>query len=338
MTETRKSKSSSTSKPAAKGKAAASKLESSGKRGPAVIAETTPFDEAISESSRKVEYSEELAEQVCGLVAAGVSLTNICAQPGMPSRMSVYNWRMRFPEFREKYEFARLHRAEARSDQIDDIVADLLAKRIDPNSARAAIDALRWQASKENAARYGDKVSAEISGKDGKDLIPAESSPRDLARAVLGILREAHTTGEPEIPIGGYQSTVQNSPQLSAASDSAVAETNHTVDAGRAPNSALAISPSNPEAETADAGGQAEGVSPPDSSDAGELEIGEREVLDNRAQIIRDPHNGRYAILDHSGAFHGYRRTRAEAHALATNIKQTPPRSTEIDEEFGRYV
>lgn len=34
----------------------------------------------------------------------------------------------------------------------------------------------------------------ELTGKDGKDLIPeSESDPRELARAVLGILREAHS-------------------------------------------------------------------------------------------------------------------------------------------------
>lgn len=316
-----------------------SKSKTSQKRGPAAIAETVTYAQAVSEPRRKVRYSEEIADHICELIAVRVPIHEITEQPGMPCLRSIYHWKNAYPEFREKYERARQYRAESRADHIDAIMADLRDGRIDANTARVMFDAERWQAGKENSPRYGDKVSAEISGKDGKDLIPAESSPRDLARAVLGILREAHA-GEPEIPIGGYQSTVQNSPQLSAASDSAAEGANHTVDADRAPKSALATSPWDADAtEIADSSGHAQGdPSPDEPHNAGELEIGEREVLDNRAQIIRDPHNGRYAILDHSGAFHGYRRTRAEAHALAANIKQTPPRSTEIDEEFGRYV
>lgn len=45
--------------------------------------------------------------------------------------------------------------------------------------------------------QWRSKQSLEHTGKDGKDLIPSESSPRDLARAVLDILRNAPLADAP---------------------------------------------------------------------------------------------------------------------------------------------
>ena len=55
--------------------------------------------------------------------------------------------------------------------------------------------AMKWLTNR-RPDRWRDRQSLEHTGKDGKDLAPEPSNPRDLARAVLSILREA-TVGPP---------------------------------------------------------------------------------------------------------------------------------------------
>jgi len=106
--------------------------------------------------------------EVCTLVAQGDSVTNACKVVGVARRTF-------FAALAKAEEGAPLHlyyararkaRAESRSDEIDEIIRRTLLPRTDPNfveanAARVAIDALRWQAGKENNSRYGDKIQVE---------------------------------------------------------------------------------------------------------------------------------------------------------------------------------
>lgn len=67
------------------------------------------------------------------------------------------------PSFHQEYERARTRRADARADRIDAIRDRVVAGSLDPNAARVAIDAEKWQAGKEQPKRYGDRL--EIDGK-----------------------------------------------------------------------------------------------------------------------------------------------------------------------------
>lgn len=55
-----------------------------------------------------------------------------------------------------------------------------------------------------------DLQATQITGVDEGPLQVerTDASPRELARGVLSILREAHVTGEPEVPEGGYAETI----------------------------------------------------------------------------------------------------------------------------------
>jgi len=176
------------------------KLANSGtaktKTAPAVIAQSASYDEAIRER-KYVPYSDEIADKICELVAIRVPMQVICAQPEMPGEKSVYRWKITYPEFAIKLDAARKHRAEARADHIDSLMDELRRGEIDPQTARVLFDAERWQAGKENA-RYGDKVQAEVTGKDGEALIPPDSSSRQIARAILDVLHEAHLADAPD--------------------------------------------------------------------------------------------------------------------------------------------
>lgn len=103
-------------------------------------------------------YTPELGAEICELIACRVPLVKICAYDWMPSEMTILRWRQSIPAFAANYEVARLHRAEARQDYIDDIMRRLEAGLIKPDAARVLIDGEKWQAGKEQPKRYGDRV------------------------------------------------------------------------------------------------------------------------------------------------------------------------------------
>ena len=65
----------------------------------------------------------------------------------------------------ESYARARKHQAEAGQSRILDCVDRILAGELDPNAARVAIDALKWNAARMHPAIYSEKVA--ITGPDG---------------------------------------------------------------------------------------------------------------------------------------------------------------------------
>jgi hypothetical protein len=57
-------------------------------------------------------YCEALAREICGRIAFGESLREVCRDPEMPSVATVYNWMRAHPEFVEAYRRAREFQAE----------------------------------------------------------------------------------------------------------------------------------------------------------------------------------------------------------------------------------
>jgi hypothetical protein len=142
-------------------------------------------------------YTPELAQTICDQLASGKSLRQICAAPDMPDRHTVRRWVVQHPEFREQYEAARLLWADELFEQIAEISAQ--ARRIAEEAegkglnAHATVAALReeirglmWVCARLRPDKYGDRISAEVSGPGGKDLIPERAAdPERIAQALL---------------------------------------------------------------------------------------------------------------------------------------------------------
>lgn len=105
----------------------------------------------------KTTYSAEIADEICERVLMR-ALKSVCSDSDMPAEGTVYGWLANNPEFAERYARARTGRAYRRSEEIDEIVSQVRAGEIDPNAARVAIDAIKWQSGKENSRVFGDKV------------------------------------------------------------------------------------------------------------------------------------------------------------------------------------
>jgi hypothetical protein len=137
-------------------------------------------------------YSQELADEICAVVADdGLSLRAACEKMGL-HRRSVRRWLVEHPDFGRGYDIAR-------KVAIDDCVDGMLAiasgvagsdNNAAVQAAKLEIDTIKWIASKLLPERFGDKVTTEVVGVGGKNLFPERAAdPERAAQALLLFLR-----------------------------------------------------------------------------------------------------------------------------------------------------
>jgi hypothetical protein len=90
-------------------------------------------------------------------------------------------------------------RADGIADDIEHISRQMELGKIAAQDGREIIGGLKWAASVRAPQRYGQKVSAELSGKDGGPIVVSDNPNRllDLARGIALIFADTHVlTGE----------------------------------------------------------------------------------------------------------------------------------------------
>jgi hypothetical protein len=123
---------------------------------------------AMDSRGRPSSYNEEVVTKILEKLAAGESLLSICRAPDMPAESTVRKWAAEDREgFYAKYAYARDIGLDHQADRIIDI-ADT---EEDPARARVMIDARKWHLSKMAPKRYGDTLTAEVTGADGGPLV-----------------------------------------------------------------------------------------------------------------------------------------------------------------------
>lgn len=128
---------------------------------------------------RPTDYTPELADRICDLLASGVSLNKICKRDDFPVITSIFNWLPKYPEFMEKYARARETQAQVMAEEILDISDDALndyqvnekgekvfsSEHVQRSKLR--VDSRKWIASKLLPKKYGEFTRTELTGKDG---------------------------------------------------------------------------------------------------------------------------------------------------------------------------
>lgn len=132
---------------------------------------------------RPVEYTEDIAEEVCWRLAHGESLVSICRDDHIPHCATIYRWLNRFPLFCEMYARAREDQADTNADEILNI-ADEKPPEFKDDKGRTyldqtwiqwqknRIDARKWTAAKLKPRKYGDRMAVE--GVEGGAAIKTE--------------------------------------------------------------------------------------------------------------------------------------------------------------------
>ncbi len=122
---------------------------------------------------RPSRYSKALATEICGRMAEGETLTDICREEGMPSRETVRRWQDKHEGFSGVYTRAREMQADHYADMIIAIAHDgskdlverqkrgETVKVVDQDHIqrdRLKVDALKWISSKMAPKSYGDRL------------------------------------------------------------------------------------------------------------------------------------------------------------------------------------
>lgn len=111
-------------------------------------------------------YSQALADQICDLLAEGLSMRTVCKADDMPDKATVFRWLRTNGEFRDQYARAKEESADAWLEDMFDIADD---DDIDVQRAKLRVDVRKWAASKLKPKKYGDKV--QHTGADGESPV-----------------------------------------------------------------------------------------------------------------------------------------------------------------------
>jgi hypothetical protein len=131
-------------------------------------------------------FTGKLANEICRRLATGESLRAICRSEGMPNRDTVNEWVANdIKGFSVQYARARDKGLDMMADETlaiaDDGENDWMASN-DPDNpgykfngehyqrSRLRVDTRKWYLSKLAPKRYGEKLTAEFTGKDGEPL------------------------------------------------------------------------------------------------------------------------------------------------------------------------
>lgn len=138
---------------------------------------------------RPTEYCPELAKLICERVATHeVGLQRLCAMyDDMPAKITINQWRNKYPEFAAQYAQAKISQIEALVDEIIDIADDSTQDEIINDQgvrvcnsehiarSRLRIDTRKWLAAKLMPRLYGDKDDALVNLKFPSDVKNADS-------------------------------------------------------------------------------------------------------------------------------------------------------------------
>lgn len=138
----------------------------------------------LKKLGRPTAFNQETVDEICERIACGESLRHICDSDSMPAMSSVFKWLNENEEFSEQYARAREEQIETKVDQINEIADDGSNDWMKSNKpenpgyilngeaiqrSRLRIDAIKWQAEKIKAKKYGNATT--IRG-DAENPIP----------------------------------------------------------------------------------------------------------------------------------------------------------------------
>ena len=114
---------------------------------------------------RPTVYNTVIAQDIVDKVTECYTLYQLCKLPDMPNRDTIYQWLIKYSDFSDKYSKALGIR---RSMNFESLL-DVIEKEPDVNRARLKVDVIKWQLSKEEPRKYGDKLDVTS---DGEKIVP----------------------------------------------------------------------------------------------------------------------------------------------------------------------
>lgn len=141
----------------------------------------------MAKMGRPSTYTKKMATTICSRLACGESLRSVCRDDDMPPMKTVYCWMSQNPDFRNQYAQAKEDGADALAEEMFDIADngtnDWMEKHDKKGEnlgyvlngehvqrSKLRVDTRKWYLSKIKPKKYGDKITQELSGPDGKPI------------------------------------------------------------------------------------------------------------------------------------------------------------------------
>lgn len=136
-------------------------------------------------------YTRAAGERVCSVLAEGGTLRE-AAQVAGASKDAILRWTRAHPAFAEAYKAARELGYALKAERLDELAQEAHEAAMDPvlgrqrlEACRFEADTVKWQLSKMLPKVYGDRKAVEVSGPDGKDLLPRHTQEEIAAFAAM---------------------------------------------------------------------------------------------------------------------------------------------------------
>ena len=119
---------------------------------------------ALAKRPTREVYTDKIADEILDRLADGITLTNICEDNHLPSRITVWRWtqgRNGAPEeFRGRYLEARQAQADKFFDEIMRVALETMARPSNDrtNANRLYVDTVKWSLAKMRPNVYGDQA------------------------------------------------------------------------------------------------------------------------------------------------------------------------------------
>ncbi|MGE4471072.1 MAG: hypothetical protein AB7D47_13140 [Desulfovibrio sp.] len=114
---------------------------------------------------KAIRYTPQLGRDLCARIADGESLAQVCADPAMPCRATVYRWLEKKEKFRTMFSQA----CGLREDKIFDEILEKAdsADASNAHAVRVMVDARKWVLGRMNPTKYGDRQQVALTGASG---------------------------------------------------------------------------------------------------------------------------------------------------------------------------
>ena len=109
----------------------------------------------------------EILDKFMDRVMQGSSIVDVCMADDMPSRDTIHRWLDQDKDFSDRYVRACKIRREGKFYEMERVART----EEDVNRARLINDTLKWQLSKEEPQKYGDKLDMTSDGEKLEGLV-----------------------------------------------------------------------------------------------------------------------------------------------------------------------
>jgi hypothetical protein len=138
------------------------------------------------EKQHMIEWTTAITDRICELIESGKSINSFAGKKGVPSAPSIYRHMARDAEFAGMIAIARQAQQEHEMEKCIELADSATPE--DWQVKRLQIWARHWRASRMIPKKWGDKITQEITGRDGSPIATQQITLSDDQEAALQTL------------------------------------------------------------------------------------------------------------------------------------------------------